>query len=124
MDVSELLKEVPEGERDAVAYRLQRAMSERTPPSVLKDLTKDPHWFVRNQVASNKGTPEGCVQELSHDPDLRVRDSAYKNLQRMGLRSVEQGGKPSLLAQIQAAEKQKNIASEKGKEKVQEFGER
>lgn len=65
---------------ESVEIRLSRAKLHNTPPELLRLLSRDRFWFVRDFVASNPNTPEDCLLELTFDNDFRVRQEAVKTL--------------------------------------------
>ena len=67
-------------ENEPVEIRLSRARNPDTDPELLRQLSHDRFWFVRDLVASNCSTPEECLMELMEDPDFRIRGDAEKTL--------------------------------------------
>lgn len=94
---------VSEPEIELDESRLVLAKDPKTAPSILKDLTKDPHWRVRQHVAMNPATPEGCLWDLAYDNVPCVSSEAFKSIDALGLRAP--GYKVPILAQIHYAEK-------------------
>ena len=73
-------------------------------PEILRVLSQDSFWFVRDYTASNIHTPEDCLQDLLKDPDFRIRGEAERTLARQGKgRMNAELGKPSLHSQIEFA---------------------
>lgn len=62
-----------------VEVRLARARDPESSEDVLRHLSKDGFWFVRDYVASNPSTPKDCLEKLMRDDDFRVRTEAKKN---------------------------------------------
>lgn len=91
---------------EPVEIRLYHA-HKGTDPDVLKVLSRDTFWFVRDYVASNLNTPRECLQELTNDPDFRIRTEAERTLRKLE--------KPSLDSRIQSATKASSIRSTDGK---------
>ena len=75
IDLSRLLSE-------PVETRLFYAHDKDCAPEILRVLSKDSFWFVRDFVASHMNTPEECLRELMQDPDFRVRYDAEKTLMK------------------------------------------
>ena len=68
-------------ENEPVEIRLARAKVHKTSPEVLRRLSKDRFWFVRDFVASNPNTPIECLEALTCDADFRVRQEAINTLE-------------------------------------------
>ena len=96
-----------------VEIRLSRAQAADTPPEVLKNLSRDPFWFVRDRVASNCITPPQILQELMLDPDFRVRAEAERNLFRHLCSDIN----PSLQTQIEIASQKRQDSGSNPTEK-------
>lgn len=94
---------IPEQDMELDESRLALAKDPKTAPSILKDLTKDPDWRVRQHVAMNPATPEGCLWDLAYDNVPCVSSEAFKSIDALGLRAP--GYKVPILAQIHYAEK-------------------
>lgn len=69
-------------ENEPVEIRLSWAKNPKTSPDILKRLSQDSFWFVRDYVACNSSTPRENLVILSQDPDFRIRKDAEKNLKR------------------------------------------
>ena len=67
-------------ESEPVEIRLSRAKNPDTDPELLRQLSHDRFWFVRDLAASNRSTPEDCLMVLMEDPDFRIRVDAEKTL--------------------------------------------
>lgn len=96
-----------------VEIRLSRAQAPDTPPEVLRQLARDPFWFVRDRVAANPKAPLVCLQELMLDPDSRVRSEAERNL----FKYITAGPKPSLESQINRASRKQIFSNTSPREK-------
>ena len=73
-------------------------------PVILRALSQDSFWFVRDHVAGNVNTPADCLQGLLTDPDFRVRREAERTLSRQESRSGHTtGAKAPLTEQLAAA---------------------
>ncbi len=116
MSTSEFYKGYSNEEMKQPEIRLTWASDPQTPPSVLKALSKDPDWLVRNHVATNPGTPEGCLWDLTYDPDTRVRSAAFSTLDFMGLRLP--GRRIPLSVQIQSASARAGKSQKSSSEKI------
>ena len=66
--------------KEPVEIRLARAKDPLSSPDLLRVLSNDRFWYVRDFVASNKNTPLDCLNALINDSDFRVRAEASKNL--------------------------------------------
>ena len=76
-------------EKEPVECRLARAKDPETDPELLRRLSKDEFWFVRDFVASNPSTPRECLEELLQDDDFRIRGDAEKTLtKKSGLDAI------------------------------------
>ena len=75
IDLSALLSE-------PVETRLFHAHDKDCSPDILRVLSKDSFWFVRDYVALNLNTPRDCLEELMKDPDFRVRVDAERTLEK------------------------------------------
>lgn len=69
---------------EPVEIRLYHA-KENCSPEILRVLSKDSFWFVRNHVAANLHTPVDCLQELLTDPDFRIQKEAERTLHKQEL---------------------------------------
>lgn len=73
-------------------------------PDILRALSQDTFWFVRDYVAANIHTPEDCLMELLKDPDFRIRGEAERTLAKQGRGDLNaKQSKPSLNSQIDSA---------------------
>lgn len=87
---------------EPVEHRLYLATDPNSSSDVLRQLSTDPFWFVRDRVATNTSTPEDCLQALLLDPDFRVQAEAQKTLTKLK-EGHSPATKPGLDAQIAAA---------------------
>ena len=62
-----------------VYIRMELAMSQRTPPSVLATLAQDPSSLVRRWVASNPQTDDATLTKLGQDESEKVRAFLSQN---------------------------------------------
>lgn len=73
-------------------------------PEILRALSCDSFWFVRDYTAANIHTPEDCLRNLMMDPDFRIRGEAERTLKRQGRVDKEpEQRKPPLHSQIESA---------------------
>ena len=75
--------------REPLEVRLARAADPESPAGVLRELSKDPFWYVRDFVARNPNTPRECLEELRKESDFRIREDAEKNLAKRCRSSLE-----------------------------------
>ena len=76
-------------EDEPVEIRLSYAKNPQTHPELLRRLSRDPFWFVRDYVACNISTPKECLEELSLEPDFRIWHDAEKTLKKLADNSHE-----------------------------------
>jgi len=69
---------------EPVEIRLYHA-KESCDGDVLRALSSDSFWFVRDYVAANIHTPEECLLQLLEDPDFRIRKEAERTLHKQAL---------------------------------------
>lgn len=67
-------------EHEPMERRLFYASSPQTHPDVLRTLSEDPFWYIRNKAAENPSTPLECLMELSREKDFRIREAAEKTI--------------------------------------------
>jgi len=75
----EILK-ILTGKDEHLADRLCVANNSTAPIELLKILSTDVHWWVRNAVADNPNTPKDILILLKADDDPAVAKSAQKRL--------------------------------------------
>lgn len=75
--------------REPLEIRLSRAADPESPVGVLRELSKDRFWYVRDFVARNKNAPKDCLEELKKDSDFRIREDAEKTLTKIRHSSLE-----------------------------------
>lgn len=92
----------PRIEDEPMECRLWRARDPESSPELLRILSEDSFWFVRDYVACNLSTPKDCLLKLLNEKDFRIREDAKRTLLKLGY-TFEPRIKPSLDSQIDAA---------------------
>lgn len=62
--------------------RAHKAMSPTTKVELLRELSKDPDFYVRSRLATNPNTPTDIIEKLSTDSHFYVRAEAKTRLGR------------------------------------------
>jgi len=75
-----ILNYISDIEKEPVEIRMSRAAASDTPPYMLRQLSKDSFWYIRDLVASNAKTPRDCLEELAKEKDFRIRNDALKTI--------------------------------------------
>ena len=88
---------------EPMEIRLYHARNPDSSPEMLRALSKDKFWYIRDSVASNVSTPEDCLYNLLEEKDFRIRIDAQKNLKTRGLWHGDMS-KVSLSEKIYSAE--------------------
>ena len=68
---------------EPVEIRLAYAHDRDCEPEILRVLSKDSFWFVRDFVAMNLNTPPECLLALSQETDFRIRDDALRTISKL-----------------------------------------
>ena len=104
---------------EPMEIRLYHARDPESSPEMLRALSKDAFWYVRDLVASNLNTPEDCLLSLLKEKDFRIRGDAEKTLKKRGLWR-EEHAKPTLDEKIQTAAATSSAIMTAGENIIQE----